>query len=108
LLYPVDGGDPKPIPGSRGDEPPIQWSADGNELFVRTFRTVEPGGRPPATTIFRLSLRTGARSEWRTIRVTDTAGGGFPTGVMVTPDLTTFIYNYSQVLADLYLVTGVK
>jgi hypothetical protein len=108
LLYPVDGGDPRPIPGSRGDEPPIQWSADGSELFVRTFRTLEPGRRPPETSVFRLSLRTGARSLWRTIRVTDTAGGGFPAGIMVTPDGRTFTYNYTQDLHDLYLVTGVK
>jgi hypothetical protein len=107
MLYPVNGADPKPIPGARGDEPPIQWSADGNELFVRTFRTADPGGRA-ATTVSRLSLRTGARSEWRTIRVADPAGGGFPTGVMVTPDLKTYTYNYAQVLMDLYLVTGVK
>ena len=108
MLYPVGGGDPRPIAGSRADEPPIQWSADGNELFVRTFLTAEPGRRPPGTSIFRLSLRTGARSFWRTIRVTDTAGGGFPTGVMVTPDGKTFTYSYNQNLTDLYLVTGMK
>jgi serine/threonine protein kinase len=108
MLYPVAGGDPRPIPGSRADEPPIQWSADGNELFVRTFRTFEPDGPPPASTVSRLSLRTGAQREWRTIRVSDSAGGGFPTGVMVTPDGTAFTYNYVQMLVDLYLVTGVK
>jgi hypothetical protein len=108
MLYPVGGGDPRPIAGSRADEPPIQWSADGTELFVRTFRTVERGRRPAETSIFRLSLRTGARTLWRTIRVTDTAGGGFPSAVMVTPDGRTFTYNYTQALHDLYLVTGVK
>ena len=108
MLYPVNGGDPKPIPGSRPDEPPIQWSADGSELLVRTFLTADADGRPPGTTVYRLSLRTGARTLLRTIRVTDTAGGGFPTGVMVTPDGKTFTYNYAQVLMDLYLVTGVK
>ncbi|MEO7134014.1 MAG: protein kinase, partial [Vicinamibacterales bacterium] len=108
MLYPVGGGGPQPIPGSRPDEPPIQWSADGSELFVRTFRTAEPGRRPPESSIFRVSLRTGNRRLWRTIRVTDTAGGGYPTGVMVTPDGRTFTYNYTQELHDLYLVTGVR
>ena len=107
-LYPVGGGDPRPIPGSRADEPPIQWSADGSELFVRTWLTFEPGGRAPSTTVSRLSLRTGARSLWRTIRVTDTAGAGTPTGVMVTPNGQAFTYSYTQTLHDLYLVTGLK
>ena len=107
MLYPVGGGDPRPIPGSRADEPPIQWSADGSELFVRTFLTVHPGRRF-GTTVSRLSLRTGARSFWRTIQVTDAAGGGNPTGVMVTPDGKAFTYSYTETFHDLYLVTGLK
>jgi hypothetical protein len=108
MLFPVNGGDPRPIPGSTADEPPIQWSSDGNELFVRTFPVFDPEKRLPESIVSRLSLRTGQKRPWRTMRPGDPAGAGIPTGIMVTPDGKTFGYNYAQAMSDLYLVVGVK
>jgi hypothetical protein len=105
MLYPVAGGAPRPIPGSRPGEAPIQWSADGLELYVRTWNAKV---REPEVKIFRLSLRTGERTLWRTLRVTDSAGATSLMGIMVTPDGRTYAYNYVQLLHDLYLGTGLK
>ena len=41
-LYPVDGGSPRPLPGSQADDEPLRFSADGRSLFVRR------AGRMPA------------------------------------------------------------
>ena len=105
MLYSVTGGAPRPILGSRPGEAPIQWSADGSELYVRTWN---PSSPEPEVKIFRLSLRTGARTLWRTLRVTDSAGAWQPMGIMVTPDGRAYAYNYAQLLHELYLGTGLK
>jgi eukaryotic-like serine/threonine-protein kinase len=105
MLYPAAGGAPRQIRGSRPNEPPIQWSADGSELYVRTWN---PGSRESESKIFRLSLRTGVRTLWRTLRVTDSAGATAPMGIMVTPDGRSYAYNYRQLLHELYLGTGLK
>lgn len=105
MLYPVAGGTPRPIPGLRPEDTPIQWSADGSEIYTRTW---VPDTSDLKTDIFRISLRTGARTPWRTIRVADRAGAFFPRGVILTRDGRAYAYNYPQMLQDLYLATGLK
>ena len=105
MLYPMAGGTPRPIPGVRSEESPMNWSADGLEIYARTWT---PNTFELKTDVFRIALRTGARTPWRTIRVADRAGAFFPRGVIVTPDGRTYAYHYPQMLQDLYLATGLK
>jgi hypothetical protein len=72
------------------------------------MRTWTPNTPELETTVFRVSLRTGARTLWRKIRAADLAGAGFPRGVMITPDGRTYAYNYVQTLQDLYVATGLR
>ena len=105
MLYPLAGGTPRPIPGALPELTPMQWTADGTELYMRVWT---PFATDLETNVFRVSLRTGARTLWRTIRAADPAGAGFPRGMMITPDGRAYTYNYVQVLQDLYVATGLK
>jgi serine/threonine protein kinase len=104
-LYPVEGGQPKPIPGIAPDDDPIRWSADGSALFL----VAQFGFLNTSAQILRLSLATGKKELWRELRPEDTAGvwnvGG---NVCITPDGSSFFYRVYREARDLYLVEGLK
>jgi serine/threonine protein kinase/Tol biopolymer transport system component len=100
-LYPLDGGEPKPIPGYDEGEFPMRWSPDGRMLYV--YRRAE---LPPR--VFRLDISTGRRELVKELMPPDPAGiySIFP--VLITPDGKYYAYTYRSLLADLYLATGLK
>jgi eukaryotic-like serine/threonine-protein kinase len=100
-LYPVSGGEPKKIGGLNPGEQPITWSADGNSIYV-----YQPGELP--TRVFQLNLASGKRSLWRQLMPSDPAGVENIGPILLTPDAKTCVYGYHRMLADLYLVEGLK
>jgi hypothetical protein len=100
-LYPVEGGDPRPIAGLADGEAPIQWSADGRSLFV---------GRWDETPvrIYRLDLATGRRDLWRQILSSDSTGVVRTPLVLPSRDGRAYAYSYLRILSDLYMVEGLK
>jgi Tol biopolymer transport system component len=100
-LYPVSGGDPVAIPGFNQGEQPITWSADGNSLYI-----YQPGELPAR--VFRLDLKTGQRTLWKELMPGDPAGVENIGPILMTPDAKTCVFGYHRMLADLYLVEGLK
>jgi Tol biopolymer transport system component len=100
-LYPVDGGDPKPINGLRPGEQPITFSADGQSLYI-----YQPGELPAR--VDRLDLRTAERTLWKQLMPTDPAGVENIGPILMTPDAKTCVFGYHRMLADLYLVEGLR
>jgi serine/threonine protein kinase/Tol biopolymer transport system component len=100
-LYPVNGGDPKLISGLRPGEQPITFSSDGQSLYI-----YQPGELPAR--VDRLDLRTGQRTMWRQLMPTDPAGVENIGPILMTPDAKTCVFGYHRMLADLYLVEGLK
>ncbi len=101
-IYPVNGGERRPIPGLERGEDPIQWSADGGSIFVARF------GEMPLP-ISRMNLATGKKELWKELLPADRAGVIRIESVSVTPDGQAWAYSYNRVTAsDLYLVTGWK
>ena len=101
LLYPLDGGDPRPIPGIHPDEHVSGFSADSKSVFVHNF-----AGLP--STIVRLDLVTGKRTDWKQIAPADAAGVDAIGGIGITPDEKSYVYSYTRNLSDLYVVEGLK
>jgi hypothetical protein len=99
-LYPVGGGEPRPVPGPPEPGMGSAWAADGHSIFV-TER------RGPAALVFRRDLTTGRREPWATIEPADPAGV-----LLVNPDLTadgkSYVYSYARHLSSLYLIEGLK
>jgi serine/threonine protein kinase len=100
-LFPVGGGDAKLIPGMNAGEQPITWSADGRSLYI-----YQPGELPAR--VDRLELKTGQRTLWKTLMPTDPAGVETIGPILMTPDAKTCVFGYHRMLADLYLVEGLK
>ncbi len=100
-LYPVGGGEPRVIPGLNPGEQPITWSSDGHSLYI-----YQPGELPAS--VNRLDIQTGQRTLWKQLLPSDPAGVETIGPILMTPDAQTCIFGYHRMLADLYLVEGLK
>ncbi len=100
-LYPVAGGAPKPIPGLNPGEEPITFSSDGASLYI-----YQPGELPAR--VIRLNLQSGQRTLWKELMPSDPAGVETIGPILMTPDAKTCVFGYHRMLADLYLVEGLK
>ncbi len=102
VLYPIDGGEPRSIPGLEIDDEPFQWSDDGRSLFVQVGV-----GRDP-TRVEKLDVQTGRRQPWLELTPPDRAGLQFIGQAMVTPNGRYYTYFYQRGLSDLYVVEGLR
>jgi eukaryotic-like serine/threonine-protein kinase len=102
-LYPVAGGESRPIPGLQPREIPLRWSGDGRSLFVRV-----PDETPLPVRIVRLDLATGRREPWLSIAPLDPAGVSSIADIMLSADGRGYTYTYGRRLGDLYLVEGLR
>jgi len=100
-MYPVQGGDPRPVSGLEAGEQPVTWSTDGRSLYI-----YQPGELPAK--VYSLDLQTGKRTLWKQLMPSDPAGVENIGPILLTPDAKTCVYGYHRMLADLYLVEGLK
>jgi len=102
-IQPLDGGEPKPIPGLETDDEPIQWSDDGRAVYVI-------GSGEFATKIYRVNLATGDRRAWKDIDPSNKVGlVGLelnPGGILITPDGKVCVYTY-WILLQQILTTSI-
>jgi len=100
-IYPVDGGQPRPIPGFPVGDTPVAWAADGRSLYI--YRS----GELPAQ-VHRLDLASGQKQLWKQLMPAEDAGVTDIGPILITPDTKTYVYEYGRTLSDLYLVDGLK
>jgi eukaryotic-like serine/threonine-protein kinase len=100
-IYPVDGGDPRPLAGVETGESPIVWSSDGRSLFA--YKRNET----PAQ-VFKIEIATGRRELWKTIAPADRSGlVGIP-NIVMTPDARSYAYSYLRILTNLEMAEGLR
>ena len=100
-LYPTAGGDPKLIAGLNQGEQPITFSTDGRALYI-----YQPGELPAR--VYHLDIQSGQRTLWKELMPYDPAGVENIGPILMTPDAKTCVFGYHRMLADLYLVEGLK
>jgi eukaryotic-like serine/threonine-protein kinase len=102
VIYPVEGGPSRPIPGFQPEEELLGWSSDGRALYIGQFRNA-------TMKILRLDLATGRREPWTefTPEGLSTPGSSLYYFAM-TPDGKSYAYSSLNVSSDLYLVTGLQ
>jgi hypothetical protein len=98
-LYPLAGGDARPIPGTEGRSV-VGWSGP-DVLYLRDAQVL------PAR-LYRVHLSSGDVEPWREIAPADRAGVVGINSVAVTPDGRAYAYSFARLLSDLYVVTGLQ
>ena len=101
-LYPLFGGDPRPIRGLEKGDVPIRFHADGR-LFVR----VRSQDLLKAT-VALLDPQTGRRQPWKVLGPSHPAGVVGLTFVFPSADGRAYVYSYDRILSDLFLVTDLR
>jgi eukaryotic-like serine/threonine-protein kinase len=101
LIYPVAGGNPRPVPNAEPGEVPIRWSGDTAWIFV-----AKPNQIP--TKIYRLNVESGRREPWMSLSPADRTGLDSTSSLRLTPDGKSYAYSYERFISELYLVTGLK
>jgi eukaryotic-like serine/threonine-protein kinase len=99
-LFPVDGGEPKTVPGSDRSDEPLRWNADGSVIYMRN-------GRVPAR-IVALDVATGKRTLLHELAPRDRVGASGVQEIRLTPDGASYVFGYIQTLHNLYQVTGLR
>jgi hypothetical protein len=103
MLYPVDGGAPRPISGVAEGEDPLRFSGDGRWLYVRGSRALEPPAR-----CYRVEMATGHREGWRELMPADPAGVTGLGPIVLTEDGQTYAYTYERDLSQLFVANGFR
>jgi Tol biopolymer transport system component len=99
MLFPLQGGEPRPVAKRNPEEDIIQWSADGRTLYV------SHAGNP--LDVFSIDVQSTKRRLWKTFELPDPAGATIATFI-VTRDAHIYAYSYFRILDDLYLAEGLK
>ena len=99
-LYPLAGGDPRPIAGAEPEDQPLQWSDDGRTLFVQR-------GRVPMQ-VYSIDMAGGQRRLWRELAPDDRAGVPALSRICLTRDAKSYAFGYARALSELYLVDGLR
>lgn len=101
FLAPVTGGELRPVPQTSDLDRFAGWASDVNYVYM--YRASDIPAR-----IYELNLTTGAQRQVRQFMPSDPAGLINIGPIQVTPDGRHYAYGYVRVLADLYVVDGLK
>jgi eukaryotic-like serine/threonine-protein kinase len=100
-LYPLDGGEPRPMPWLRAGDVPVGWSEDARHFFL-----LESLAFP--LSVKRLDLATGARQAWLETRPPDGTAVSGAVGMEMTPDGRHYVYTYVREPGELFVVEGLQ
>ncbi len=101
VLYPVDGGEPRPVAGATPEDKVIRWSPDGRSMLVSR------SGEVPAR-IERLEIATGRREPMRTLGPADLTGVLDVGPFVFSGDLKSYAYACRRMSSHLFLVEGAR
>ena len=106
VLFPIQGGDGRPVPVLTPGDVPLQWSHGGR--YVYTVASVDEGTQA-AVDVFRVELATGTgRSGRLSRRRTPSGSRTCEEQSCITPDAQSYCYSYLRRLGDLFVVDGLK
>jgi len=99
-IYPVESGEVRNVPGVQVGERPVRWMPDGKSLLTATI------GAP--NVVYEVDLASGKRKVYRTMPIPEglkTQDVGSP---IFSADFKSYVYAYTRIVSDLYVVEGLK
>lgn len=100
-IYPLDGGQPRPIPNLNRNFVPVQWSEDGASLYGYH------AGEFPSE-VYKVDISNGRETTLQELHPGVPAGVVMVAPVVVSRDGKKFAYSYNQTLSVLYLISGLR
>jgi hypothetical protein len=100
-IYPVDGGEPRPVRGAAPGDIPLRWCADGHSIFV-----TQPGEIPAR--VFRVDMATMSRKLVAELSVPDRTGLTGIRYIQISADGKSYAFTFSRFLTQLYTIEGLK
>jgi len=95
-IYPIAGGEPRPVPGLTETDVLAQWSADGRSVLA--YRRAEIPCR-----LERVDLATGHRTLFKEFAPADRTGLLSMRGIFVTDDLRSYAYTAYYQVSSLFV-----
>jgi Tol biopolymer transport system component len=102
VLFPVEGGEPRPMPAIKPHEVLAGWDADSQSVYVYPLE----GDLP--LKIDKIDLRSGRRQPFKEITPPDAQAFGGIEKVVVTPGGKAYAYQYGQYPCILYVIEGLR
>jgi eukaryotic-like serine/threonine-protein kinase len=99
-IYPVDGGAPTPLPGAAVGDRPVGWLPDGKSLLT--------AGVQSPNVVYEVEVSTGKRKVFRTIPVLDGVRAEDLSSPIFSADFKSYVYAYTRIVSDLYVVEGLR
>ena len=98
-LYPVEGGEPRPVEGLEAQQLPFQWSADGLSLYIH-----KRSGSP--NKVWQLDPAGGSRRLLQEITPIESVAG-LPK-LRMSRDGKSYVYGTFRASSELYVVEGLR
>jgi dipeptidyl aminopeptidase/acylaminoacyl peptidase len=100
-LYPLQGGEPEPVPGLDEYDLPLCWTPDGRELLVARYQDTPPR-------IEQVDVATGRARPWQGPHRSLPSGLWGQSRILVTPDGESYAYGNMREMSDLYLSSPLR
>jgi Tol biopolymer transport system component/tRNA A-37 threonylcarbamoyl transferase component Bud32 len=99
--YPIDGGDPKTVPGLTARDETIRWSTDRQSVYVFNPREIP-------SRVERFTLATGRRDLMMMLGAENRIGLTRVAWVTMADDPRVYAYSCSRELSSLFVVDGAR
>ena len=99
-LYQMDGGEPRRISGLLSGEK-FAWTADPHFMYAYQWKQAP-------VKIYRLNILSGERQLFKEITPPELSGSCDIARVLFSSDGRYYVYGYTRLLSELYLVKGIK
>src|ERR1043166_349336 len=99
-IYPLEGGEATSVPGTAVGERPVDWLPAGKSLLVSRVDT--------PNVIYEVEVSTGKRKAFRTMPVPDGVRAEDLSAPVFSADFKSYVYAYTRIASDLYVVEGLK
>jgi hypothetical protein len=101
VLYPLGGGEGRPVPGTAPGDVVIRWGGDGTSILVCR------DGEAPLR-IERVTFPAGRRELLRTVGPADLSGVTSVSSPFVSADEKSYAYVFTRTISHLFLVEGAR
>lgn len=102
-IWPIEGGEFRPIPGLESPYNTVGWSSDGDSVYAVSSRANQG-----TADVYKVNVASGKMELWKTFGQEAAAGTRGVGSLRFSSDGTAYAYVYSVTLSQAYVVTGLK